>query len=650
MSRLLWKPTQQKITNSNMYKFMQSVNNRYDLQMTSYEQLHQWSIENIADFWQHFWQYADIQCSNTFDEILDDPNKMPYAKWFTGATLNFAQNLLRFRDDRLAIIFKGEDQSPVKITYARLYNEVAKVAKSLKNMGVEKGDRVVGFMPNMPETIIAMLAATSLGAVWSSCSPDFGIKGVLDRFGQIKPKVLFTANGYYFKGKQFNLFEKVSSIVKELPEIEKIIVTTYTDNGDDLSSLDKAVLFDEFKSKEENPEIEFEQLPFDHPLYIMFTSGTTGLPKCMVQSAGGILLHHLKELMLHTDLKPEDNIFYFTTCGWMMWNWLVSSLAVGASVVLFDGNPFHPEPGTLWELAQNEKITIFGTSAGYIHALMNTDIKPAKEYDLSPLRILLSTGSPLSEEGFDFVYEHIKRDLQLSSISGGSDINGCFALGNPMLPVYVGQLQSRALAMKVLAFDKKGCPVYDQKGELVCTAAFPSMPIGFWNDPDGDKYHRAYFDTYPGVWRHGDYIEIKSDTGGVIVYGRSDTTLNPGGVRIGTAEIYSQVERLDSIADSVVVGQKWKNDVRVILFVKMQPNHALTEELKNTIKQSIRNNVSPRHVPAKILPVAEIPYTINMKKVELAVKNIIEDNPVKNRDALANPETLDLYKNLPELQ
>ena len=457
MARLLWKPTQQQIINSNIYKFMQSVNNRYDLSMTSYEQLHQWSIENIADFWQHFWQYADVQCSNTFDEVLDDPNKMPYAKWFTGATLNFAQNLLRFRDDRLAIIFKGEGQEPVKITFARLYNEVAKVAKSLKDLGVQKGDRVVGFMPNMPETIIAMLAATSLGAVWSSCSPDFGIiKGVLDRFGQVKPKVLFTTNGYYFKGKQFNLLEKVASIVKELPEIEKIIVMAYMQDRPDLSSLANAVLFDEFKSQEESLEIEFEQLPFDHPLYIMFTSGTTGLPKCMVQSAGGILLHHLKELMLHTDLKSEDNIFYFTTCGWMMWNWLVSSLAVGATVVLFDGNPFYPEPGTLWELAQDEKITIFGTSAGYIHALLNTDTKPAKQYDLTPLRILLSTGSPLSEEGFDFVYDHVKWDLQLSSISGGSDINGCFALGNPMLPVYAGQLQSRALAMKVLAFDEKG--------------------------------------------------------------------------------------------------------------------------------------------------------------------------------------------------
>lgn len=650
MAKLHWKPTEQQITNSNMYKFMQSVNARYDLRMTSYDQLYQWSIEKIPSFWRHFWQYADVQCSNTCDEVLDDPNKMPYAKWFTGATLNFAQNLLRFRDDRLAIIFKGEGQPPVKITYARLYNEVAKVAKSLKDLGVKKGDRVAGFMPNMPETIIAMLAATSLGAVWSSCSPDFGIKGVLDRFGQVKPKVLFTANGYYFKGKQFNLLEKVASIVKELPEIEKIIVTTYTDDRPDLSSLANAVLFDEFKSQEESLEIAFEQLPFDHPLYIMFTSGTTGLPKCMVQSAGGILLHHLKELMLHTDLKPDDNIFYFTTCGWMMWNWLVSSLAVGATVVLFDGNPFYPEPGTLWELAQDEKITIFGTSAAYIHALLNTNIKPAKQYNLTSLRILLSTGSPLSEEGFDFVYNHVKRDLQLSSISGGSDINGCFALGNPMLPVYAGQIQSRALAMKVLAFDENGCPVYDQKGELVCTAAFPSMPIGFWNDPDGSKYHRAYFDIYPGIWRHGDYIEIKSDTGGVIVYGRSDTTLNPGGVRIGTAEIYSHIDRLDSIADSLVVGQKWKNDVRVVLFVKMQQDHTLTEELKNTIKQSIRNNVSPRHVPAKIIPVADIPYTINMKKVELAVKNIIEGNPVTNRDALANPEALDLYRDLPELQ
>ncbi|RLF53953.1 MAG: acetoacetate--CoA ligase, partial [Thermoplasmata archaeon] len=483
----------------------------------------------------------------------------------------------------------------------------------------------------------------------SSCSPDFGIKGVLDRFGQIKPRVIFTANGYSFKGRKFDSLERISNILKQLPSIEKVVVVPYTQEDPDVSSVPNAVLYNDFRSNESGLDIEFRQLPFDHPLYIMYSSGTTGLPKCMVQSAGGILIHHMKELMLHTDLKREDVIFYFTTCGWMMWNWLTSSLSTGATLVLFDGNPFHPDPGALWKMAQDEKITVFGTSAGYIAALQNAGVRPRKKYDLAPLRAVLSTGSPLSIEGFEYVYAEVKENLQLASISGGTDLNGCFALGNPMGPVYAGELQCRGLAMKVEAFDENGKPVINKQGELVCTAPFPSMPIYFWNDPDNKKYHAAYFDVYPNVWRHGDFIEI-NERGGVVIYGRSDATLNPGGVRIGTAEIYRQVEQLEEIEDSLVVGQNWKNDVRVILFVKMAEGYELTDDVKAKIRATIRSNASPRHVPAKIIKVPDIPYTLNMKKVELAVKKVIHGQPVLNKDALRNPEVLDYFLDLEELQ
>lgn len=632
-----------------MYRFMGLINENYNQNFTEYDPLYQWSIENIPDFWAAMWEFADIKASKPYDQVIDDVTKMPGAKWFSGARLNFAENLLRYRDDQVALIFKGEDHDSTTMTYSELYDEVAAVAKSLKEAGVQAGDRVAAFMPNMPETIVAMLAATSLGATWSSCSPDFGIKGVLDRFGQIKPKVLFTANGYWFKGKSLDSIERISDILKQLPSLEKVVVVPYTEQDPDISRVPNAIHYRDFKSPDSNLEIEFKQLPFEHPLYIMYSSGTTGLPKCMVQSAGGILFHQLKELMLHTDLKREDTIFYFTTCGWMMWNWLTSSLGVGASLVLFDGNPFHPDPGALWKMAQDEKITIFGTSAGYIAALQNAGVKPGKEYDLTPLKAVLSTGSPLSVEGFEFIYEEVKKDLQLASIAGGSDLNGCFALGNPMGPVYAGELQCRGLAMNVAAFDEDGKPVINQQGELVCTAPFPSMPIYFWDDPKGEKYHAAYFDVYPNIWRHGDFIEI-NDRGGVVIYGRSDATLNPGGVRIGTAEIYRQVEQLEEIADSLVVGQDWKNDVRVILFVQMAEGCDLTDDLRNKIKATIRANASPRHVPAKILAVPEILYTLNMKKVELAVKKVIQGQEVKNKDALKNPEILDYYANLKELQ
>ena len=649
MGKLLWKPAAEKVKATNMYRFMNQINERFGQDFSEYDPLYHWSVENIPEFWTAMWDFAGVIASAPYQEVIDDLNKMPGAKWFTGARLNFAENLLRYRDEQVAIVFKGEDQKATYLTYAELYREVSRLVKALKQTGVQVGDRVVGFMPNMPQTIIAMLAAASLGAVWSSCSPDFGIKGVLDRFGQIRPKVLFTANGYSFKGKKIDSLERIADILKQLPSIEKVVVVAYTEQDPNIAAVPNAVLYHDFIASDTGRDIEFAQLPVDHPLYIMYSSGTTGLPKCMVQCAGGILIHHLKELMLHTDLKRQDTIFYFTTCGWMMWNWLTSSLAVGATLVLFDGNPFHPHPGALWEMAQDEKVTVFGTSAGYIAALQTAGVAPGKTYDLSPLRAVLSTGSPLSIEGFDFIYREVKSDLQLASISGGTDLNGCFALGNPMAPVYAGELQCRGLAMKVEAYDDNGRPVVGRQGELVCSRPFPSMPIYFWDDPDGAKYHQAYFDVYPNVWRHGDFIEI-NDRGGVVIYGRSDATLNPGGVRIGTADIYRLIEQIEEIEDSVVVGQDWENDVRIVLFVKMAPNSQLSEALQNKIRHMIRENASPRHVPKKIISIPAVPYTLNMKKVELAVKKIIEGKPVLNRDALSNPEALDYYKDLPELQ
>ncbi|WP_028322370.1 acetoacetate--CoA ligase [Desulfatiglans anilini] len=649
MEQAIWTPSEVRKQNSNIFQFIQLINAKYNRNFQSYDDLYQWSIKNISEFWSFMWDYAEIKASKGYDSVVDDISKMPGAHWFNGAELNFAENLLRYRDDEIALIFRGESEKRSQMTYSELYDNVARLAKSLRDMGVKAGDRVTGFVPNMPEAIIGMLAAVSAGAIWSSCSPDFGIKGVLDRFGQIKPKVLIVGDGYYFKGKKFDSLERTANIVKDIPSIEKVIVVNYTGNLSGIDQIPNAISYDDFISKESGITIKFEQLPAEHPLYIMYSSGTTGLPKCMVQSAAGILINHIKELKLHADLKRNDTIFYFTTCGWMMWNWLTTSLAVGATLVLYDGNPFHPHPGALWEMAQDEKISIFGTSAGYLSALEGAGVRPGKEYDLLPLRSVLSTGSPLSPEQFDFVYRDIKQDVQLASISGGSDLNGCFAGGNPIGPVYRGELQCRNLAMKVEAFDEKGLPVHNQKGELVCTAPFPSMPIYFWDDPDGKKYHAAYFDVFPNVWRHGDFIEI-TDTGGVIIYGRSDATLNPGGVRIGTAEIYRQMETIEEIVDSVVVGQDWKGDVRVILFVVMKENTPLTDAIKNEIVSLIRKNASPRHVPAKIIAVKGVPYTLNMKKVELAVRNIIQKKPVLNKDALANPNVLDYYKDIPELQ
>ncbi len=648
MKELLWQPSAERIQQANMTRFREFANIKYGLDLKTYDDLYLWSVQDSPAFWAAIWEFGGIKASQPYTQVVADFEDMLESRWFVGAKLNFAENLLRFRDERTALVFKGETAAAVRLSYAGLYDQAARLAKALRQMGVTKGDRVAGFMPNMIETVVAMLAATSIGAIWSSCSPDFGIKGVLDRFGQIQPKVLFTANGYYYNGKAHDSLERVGGIAREIPALERIVIVPYTEPEPDISNIPKAVHYRDFLAAEEGLEIEFTQVPFDHPTYIMYSSGTTGVPKCIVHGAGGTLIQHLKEHLLHTDLKREDTVFYYTTCGWMMWNWLVSSLAVGATLVLFDGSPFYPDAGALWQLAQDEGITVFGASAKYLSSVEKAGVKPGPNYDLSKLKGILSTGSPLSEDSFRFVYRDIKQDLCLSSISGGTDIISCFVLGNPTGPVYTGELQCRGLGMKVESFDLNGKPVLNQKGELVCTAAFPSMPIYFWNDPDKVKFKKAYFGVYPNVWRHGDYIEI-TETGGVIIYGRSDATLNPGGVRIGTAEIYRQVELLPEIADSMVVGQTWDNDVRVILFVKPAQGVELSEGLKAKIKQAIRDNTTPRHVPAKILAVKDIPYTLNGKKVEMAVYNVIHKEPVLNKDALANPEALDLFKDLPEL-
>jgi acetoacetyl-CoA synthetase len=648
MAEKLWEPSQERIEQTELLRFMRAVNERFGTDFHDYWPLWRWSVENIPDFWAAVWDFVGIQADKPYETVVDDLNEFPGARWFEGAELNFARNLLRFRDEREALIFQPEQGEARVLSYAELYRQVARVAAGLRDAGVQPGDRVAGFMPNMPETVIAMLAATSLGAIWSSCSPDFGIKGVLDRFGQIEPKVLFTADGYFFKGRAFDSLARVGEIIRDLPSIEKVVVVPFTEEAPDPARVPNGRAWADFGDSAAT-EIQFASLPFGHPLYIMFTSGTTGLPKCMVQSAGGILINQLKELVLHCDLKRDDTIFYFTTCGWMMWNWLVSSLAVGARVVLFDGNPFHPDPAALWRMAEQQRISIFGTSAGYLSALEAAGEKPAAHCDLSALRAVLSTGSPLSEESFRYVYRDIKSNLQLASIAGGSDINGCFVGGNPIGPVHEGEIQCRCLGMKVAAYDESGKPVIGEEGELVCEAPAPSMPIYFWNDPDGKRYHDAYFDVYPGVWRHGDYIRI-SETGGVVMLGRSDATLNPGGVRIGTAEIYRQVDAIDEVADSLVIGQSWNNDVRVVLFVKLAEGVELDDALRDKIRKTLRQNASPRHVPAKIIAVDDVPYTLNMKKVEMAVKKIIEGKPVLNRDALRNPEALDQYADLPELQ
>jgi len=648
MSKVMWQPSTERAEASQMNQFRLFANKKYGMELDNYRDLYNWSVNEITCFWEAVWSFGKPVVSKDYHQVVDDDSKMPGAKWFSGARLNFAENLLRRRDNHTAILSRGEGKDDRKISYNELYSEVEKMAAALREAGVEQNDRVAGFLPNIPEAVVAMLGAASLGAVWSSSSPDFGIKGVLDRFRQIEPKVLFAADGYQYNGKRINSLDKLKDILTELPSVEKVVVVPFESENPDLSGINKGVLYGEFLPAKA-PSLEFAQLPFDHPLYIMYSSGTTGLPKSIVHGAGGTLLQHMKELRLHGDISDRETVFYFTTCGWMMWNWLVSNLALGASIVLYDGSPFHPDPSAMWQMAEEFGITIFGTSAKFIAACKGYGLVPKERHNLSLIKTILSTGSPLVEESYDYVYTSIKEDVQLSSITGGTDLISSFAGGNATLPVYRGEIQCRALGMKVESFDDSGKPLINLKGELVCTRAFPSMPVNFWNDPDGSKFHNAYFSDYPGVWTHGDYILI-NDHGGVIVFGRSDATLNPAGVRIGTAEIYRVVEAFPEIEDSLAVGQQWEGDERVILFVKMNEGEQFGEELKKKLMDAIRSGCSPRHVPAKTVPVPDIPYTINGKKVEIAVKKILHGSEALNKDALANPESLLFFSDLEVLR
>jgi acetoacetyl-CoA synthetase len=656
MTGPMWTPSDERIAQANMSAFL-----RYAGVGTTYDELYQWSVLHPERFWPRMWKYADVVADDRghgrdpWDEVVvgldrmapPDPELGP--KWFVGARLSFAENLLRYRDDQDAIVAWNEAGRQRSLSYAGLYREVARIASAMRKEGIEKGDRIAGFIPNIPEAMIAMLAASSIGAVWSSCSPDFGTQGVLDRFGQIEPRILFCADKYTYAGKEIDCLERVAEVVARIPSIEKVVVVAYGDRQPDLTRVSNAVLWDEFADSGAS-EVQFERLPFDHPLYILYSSGTTGLPKCMVHSAGGTLLQHYKELMLHTDLKRPDRVFYFTTCGWMMWNWLASALAVGSTLVLYDGAPFSPKNDSLWEMAAREKLTVFGTSARYLAMCEKHDLEPGASHDLSSLKTILSTGSPLAMHSFDYVYSRVKQDVHLSSISGGTDIVSCFAGGNPIGPVYRGELQCRSLAMAVHVFNSEGEPVVEETGELVCTRPFTSMPVAFWNDPDGSKYRAAYFDKYPNVWRHGDWCELTGHQG-MIIYGRSDATLNPGGVRIGTAEIYRQVEQLPEVVESVAIGEETEGDapgdVQIVLFVRLREGDALDDTLRDRIRKQIRSNTSPLHVPKKIIQVADIPRTISGKISELAVRDVVHGRPVTNTEALANPQALELFRRSP---
>jgi acetoacetyl-CoA synthetase len=656
---LLWKPSAERIARAGITDFARRVEDANGVTLPDYAALWRWSADNSEAFWRALWDFAGV-IGTRGERTLVDGDRMPGATWFPDARLSFAENLLCRRpadDAGDALVFRGEDKASARMSHAELVASVSRVAAALRAEGIGPGDRVAAYLPNMPEAIVAMLAATSLGAIWSSCSPDFGVRGVLDRFGQIEPKLLFAVDGYWYNGKPQPLAEKLAAIVAESPSVRRVVVVPYLERSSggaqDLAAVRGVVGWEAFIAPHAPQPIRYARLPFDHPLCIMYSSGTTGVPKCIVHGAGGTLLQHLKEHRLHGDVKPGDRVFYFTTCGWMMWNWLVSGLASGATLLLFDGSPFVDQGRILWRFAEDERMTHFGTSAKYIDAIKKVGLVPRKDYDLAALRTMFSTGSPLAPESFDYVYQCVKDDLCLSSISGGTDIISCFALGAPTLPVWRGELQCRGLGMAVDVFDDAGKPVRGEKGELVCTRPFPAMPIGFWNDPDGAKYHAAYFDRFPNVWCHGDYVEL-TEHDGMIIFGRSDATLNPGGVRIGTAEIYRQVEQHDEVVESLVIGQDWPpgvvGDVRVVLFVRLRDGVTLDDALAERIKRHIRANTTPRHVPAKVLQVTDIPRTKSGKIVELAVRNVVHDLPVRNIEALANPEALEQYRDRIELK
>jgi len=612
----------------------------------SYNDLYQWSIDDSAAFWESLCEFCDVRFDTPATTILSRPGDIMYAGWFAGSKLNYAAHLLRHKGDRAAIVFFGENGVRRELSFDQLRQAVADVAAGLQSSGVVKGDRVAGFLPNCPEAIIAMLATTSLGATWSSCSPDFGVNGVVDRFGQIEPKVLFAANGYFYNGKRIDSLPIIAGIVEKIPSITTTVISPFLSDSEDLSSVNNAVAWRDFAVADS--VMSFVPVEFNHPLYVMYSSGTTGVPKCIVHGHGGSLLQHLKEHVLHTNISEQDRLFYFTTCGWMMWNWLVSGLATGATLILFDGSPFFDDGRILWTMAEQEAVTVFGTSAKYISALEKAGVRPRNDFDLSQLRAVLSTGSPLAPESFDYVYDAIGENLQLASIAGGTDILSCFAIGNPVLPVRRGELQCRGLGMAVEIFDDAGNSLLEENGELVCTKPFPSAPVSFWNDAGNARYRAAYFERFPGIWAHGDFAEL-TEQGGFIIHGRSDSVLNPGGVRIGTSEIYRQVEKLHEVVESIVIGQNWGDDVRVVLFVVLRPEVDLDDELRKRICIAIRENTTPRHVPAKILAVPDIPRTKSGKIVELAVRSVVHGEAVKNTEALANPEALEHFRNIAEL-
>jgi acetoacetyl-CoA synthetase len=633
----MWTPSQERAAQTDMHRFMKLAGKH------SYAELHAWSIESSQEFWNLLWDFAEVRGSRSGPTLVR-ADAMPGAQWFPEARLNFAENLLRTRDGSDAIVFWGEDRLKRKLSRKELYGLVSRLAQALSAAGVKKGERVAGYLPNLPEGVAAMLATASLGAIWSSCSPDFGAQGVLDRFGQIEPKVLFCADGYFYGGKEFDSQHKVKEVLARLPTVKQVVVVPYVG-----SKLALGTSLDDFIRPFPPEDISFEKVEFNHPLYILYSSGTTGVPKCIVHGTGGTLLQHLKEHRLHSDVKPGDRVFYFTTLGWMMWNWLASGLASGATLLLYDGSPFVARGRLLFDFADAEGMTHFGTSAKFIDAIAKTGLRPKDTHRLERLRAVLSTGSPLVPEGFDYIYKDVKSDVCLSSISGGTDIVSCFVLGNPAAPVWRGEIQAKGLGMAVEVFNPAGVSVQNEKGELVCTRPFPAMPVGFWNDPDGARYRAAYFEKYPNVWRHGDWSEI-TPHGGIVIYGRSDAVLNPGGVRIGTAEIYRQVEQLEDVVESLVIGQEWQDDVRVVLFVKLQDGMRLDDPLVNRIKKRIRENTTPRHVPAKVLQVHDIPRTKSGKIVELAVREVVHGRPVKNLEALANPEALENFRDRPELR